>query len=374
MNFGIYVGIILAFTAIIVGHIAKKPSRRNAPNAIIVLSSLLTALAIYSTEIFQSKSLLNALWFYKIPYVINTLNIGLPYLYFHKIIIKDRSFNFKDFRVVIPSVLVAIYLIPFFQLNTEVKRRIYLQSIDVYGPNLSQYENPINEAFLILLIGIYIALIMTLVRQDLRKYLEQSALTNDIKQSVYFYNWIQYFWKTHVVFFILVAVHALSIFISSYFANDWSQLMTGSLILVGWISLFFYVALHPKILDLLPEEHNYLSTPAASNITSDLLAISERLKSEQHYLKPGLTLFELALHCELSQPRVRAALKFKGTNFNEYINRLRVEHFIQTWTKERFKLYGIEGLAKKSGFNSKTTFYTSFKAVTNKTPREYFGV
>lgn len=58
-------------------------------------------------------------------------------------------------------------------------------------------------------------------------------------------------------------------------------------------------------------------------------------------------------------------------NFNDLINKYRVDAFL-VWIKQpESQKFSIDGLAKEVGFNSKASFYRAFKKVTGKNPSEY---
>jgi len=59
------------------------------------------------------------------------------------------------------------------------------------------------------------------------------------------------------------------------------------------------------------------------------------------------------------------------TNFQDYLNSYRVEAFIAYLKDESYKNYTLLGIAKEVGFNSKTSFYTTFKKLKGMTPLEY---
>ena len=51
----------------------------------------------------------------------------------------------------------------------------------------------------------------------------------------------------------------------------------------------------------------------------------------------------------------------------------RIEHFLTIYENNMFPNYSIEGLAKESGFQTKSSFYAAFKSVHNMTPMEYIS-
>ena len=58
-------------------------------------------------------------------------------------------------------------------------------------------------------------------------------------------------------------------------------------------------------------------------------------------------------------------------NFNDYVNKHRIEESKKMLNDENYKDYTITAIGLESGFNSKSSFYSAFKKFTNKTPTEY---
>lgn len=61
------------------------------------------------------------------------------------------------------------------------------------------------------------------------------------------------------------------------------------------------------------------------------------------------------------------------TNFNELVNKCRVDSFLTLMMRPESQKYSIDGLAKDVGFNSKASFYRAFKKVTGQTPSEFLS-
>jgi len=58
-------------------------------------------------------------------------------------------------------------------------------------------------------------------------------------------------------------------------------------------------------------------------------------------------------------------------NFFQYINTYRVEKAKELLLQEEMNKLSVLGIAFESGFNSKTSFNTTFKKITGQTPTEF---
>jgi len=59
------------------------------------------------------------------------------------------------------------------------------------------------------------------------------------------------------------------------------------------------------------------------------------------------------------------------SNFQDYMNKYRAEEFVECLKDDKFRNYSIMGIANEVGFNSKSSFNTTFKKIYGVTPSEY---
>ncbi|MCG8581002.1 MAG: helix-turn-helix domain-containing protein [Bacteroidales bacterium] len=102
------------------------------------------------------------------------------------------------------------------------------------------------------------------------------------------------------------------------------------------------------------------------------LQLDTYMREQQPYLKGDLTIQEVAVSMDVSRQYLSQVLSEKfGCNFNDYINRFRVEEFKRRAIDNQYKDYTILAMALDSGFNSKTSFNTIFKKHTGQTPSQF---
>jgi len=109
---------------------------------------------------------------------------------------------------------------------------------------------------------------------------------------------------------------------------------------------------------------------------SEARAQLEKLKalvdSAQPYLNPSITLRSLADQTSIHPNHLSWLLnEYVGENFNEFINKARIEHFKNLVLDPDNAHISLIGLAYESGFNSKTVFNTTFKKEVGMTPKEF---
>lgn len=97
------------------------------------------------------------------------------------------------------------------------------------------------------------------------------------------------------------------------------------------------------------------------------------LMNEQNlFLNPLLKASDIAKEMNISV-QVLSYVINKGLNqsFNDYINKIRVDHVKEELANADLKKLSLMGVATASGFNSESSFYRIFKKHTGLTPRAY---
>ena len=99
----------------------------------------------------------------------------------------------------------------------------------------------------------------------------------------------------------------------------------------------------------------------------ETLIIAEKLFTE-----PKLTVDFLATALDVNALKLTSIIKqFSDKNFNDFINEFRITFAKELLLDEAYKNYTITSIGLESGFNSKSSFYATFKKHTNLTPTEY---
>lgn len=114
----------------------------------------------------------------------------------------------------------------------------------------------------------------------------------------------------------------------------------------------------------------WLSEEEASKIRREVDAY---FRHEKLYLQQGFCVADLAESIDVSRHQLAACFtQAYNANFNELINRRRIEYGLQRVPPEEWERYTLEGMAYKLGFGSRSTFTKAFKKVTGVTPSKYW--
>jgi AraC-like DNA-binding protein len=125
--------------------------------------------------------------------------------------------------------------------------------------------------------------------------------------------------------------------------------------------------------ELLVNYFKYQSSSLDDNLKNqhyhELLRLLDQKKL---YLDPLLNLEKLARSLNISGKQLSQLInETAGNNFNDFINRYRIEEAQMLIKKNNEGQPNILTIAYEVGFNSKSTFNTAFKKFTNSTPTEY---
>lgn len=127
-----------------------------------------------------------------------------------------------------------------------------------------------------------------------------------------------------------------------------------------------------KNIDELPKEKYQ-----KSRIREDeILRIEEKLElcmqQEKLYLKTDLKLQDVAHFIGCNAVDLSQVLnQYKHLNFADYINQYRIEEFLLRIQDQSTAKFTLASLSEQCGFNSRTSFFRSFKKLKGKTPTEY---
>jgi AraC-like DNA-binding protein len=100
--------------------------------------------------------------------------------------------------------------------------------------------------------------------------------------------------------------------------------------------------------------------------------IETLMLSDKLYENPELSITDISTKLNTHSKRISQVINQGfGMNFNDFINRYRVEAVVDKMNEGGHLNQTLLSLAFESGFNSKSTFNRAFKRTTGMSPNEY---
>ena len=142
---------------------------------------------------------------------------------------------------------------------------------------------------------------------------------------------------------------------------------------IFWLALSGFkqsIVFKPETEKPFAKPENPQQVPVAAVNTFDL--ICDFLEKEKPFTNPQLNLAELSRQLGIPQRTVSETINSKGgMNFNQFINQYRVEEAKRLMADPEFAHLNLLGIGFEVGFNSKTSFYTTFKNMAGMTPSKF---
>lgn len=125
---------------------------------------------------------------------------------------------------------------------------------------------------------------------------------------------------------------------------------------------------------ILPKQIEFKEVKKNKNKSNGKLytAIINWIEQDKVFLNPDLNLTLVANKFNISNGYLSQLLnKHSDLNFNDYVNSLRVDEAKEMLEDSSFDNYTITAIGLEAGFNSKSSFYSSFKKFIKLTPSQY---
>ncbi len=188
-------------------------------------------------------------------------------------------------------------------------------------------------------------------------------------------------WLKYILYIIISFSFFFVIYIFTQSAVMINSLLLVSLLFIGYNAMrqkeIFPYSIDSKneIPTIIREERKQKSTKKRElnaedkKVYENLLQI---MQNDKPFLNSDLSLFNLANKLGISAHNLSFIInECSGENFNQFVNRYRIEEAKKLIVNPKMNHLNILGIGYEVGFNSKSTFITTFKKVTDQTPNEY---
>ncbi|MCH2194687.1 helix-turn-helix domain-containing protein [Kordia sp.] len=281
------------------------------------------------------------------------------YLYFRKLVFGNHPNNKLSFKHYIPSLLLFIYFIWTLSITTEE----YVAS---------KYTPIMFYAFLAMEVTGAVSIIV----YSYLSYKIVKHLKNIENPSIYINKVSRY------ITFVLVGISSIAFcwafgIFNTYGLGNFDSIISYKLIWIC-ITIFLFTVgyfsfTQPEIVRLPIEKKIIARNRMTKEEVSDIQQKLQVLVEDEHiFMHSDLSLKILAKELGTTANNLSWLLNsIYEKTFYEYINEYRVKAFLQKVEAGEHKKQTLLSIAMDAGFNSKSTFNKTFKALMNDTPSRY---
>lgn len=313
------------------------------------------------------------IWGYQIDSYFTLLEVKLlfPLLYLNYIIEKlGRTEVYRNFLKVHYVLVFLIFGITFLNLilhvffNSTLIELFSFNRVDSFFMMFQYY------AFILSIFAVIISFKETL------RY--QKIVQNEFSDSSMLHiNWLWQFNFVILPIIILWGVELIRILIGGQGTSD--------VVLATWFFVFlflYYVSYrsyhNPNLFENVPLgirkqigiDHKDTSKPTCN--LEQIERIQTAMIQDSSYLNSELTIHSFAKEINISPRLISSYVNQNlGLNFNEWVNRYRVEKALSLIQSDSNNLLSIEGIGSDAGFKSRSAMYAAFKKKLGNSPGNY---
>jgi AraC-like DNA-binding protein len=363
----------------------KKNALRSYSDYLLSVSILCQIWAVLLFLFVFSGSIIRFPYLYRTAAPLTFLVPPLGYIYVRSVLYNEKKWQEYDFLHLLPFLFFLINYLPFFLSPIEYKLEIVTKTIQDknfgiekqlgYLPENVFYQfRPIQAVIYIILQW---RLILTFNRNN-----PSQLITDQIKRVI---RWLSIFtWATTgflIGFFITIILYFTQ---ENLFTNAELTLIPNSILGLSYFVVFSYLLINPQVLTGLPFiRYKETRSTIVENETVKVPFIYDSYSKEIKNLEKYFAIQKsfLQLNISISQVSVDTKIPIRDLSyiinnyykkrFNDYVNEMRLEHFISKIDSATLDSLTIEAIAFDSGFSSKSSFYRAFNRFYRCTPSEY---
>jgi AraC-like DNA-binding protein len=302
------------------------------------------------------------------------LAMPLFYLYVLSVCYSDFKLKWKHLVHLLPIILVNLVFLPRLYLASDADTKLLSGDLD-HMPEIYLIQILIEFQYVFYIVGAFLIL---------KKYRE-IYLENYTNPSTSTY---KYLFQMTTVFLIAHCLVALKNLLRY---SDYRQIFLWLNVVVGSVALFITCWLvmkalnHPELFrginsklqltkDILPEVEEKTASKNVQNdaISSQISTLKQYMAEKEPFLDPSLTIQELANQIDIPVRELSVLINhYMDQHFFDFVNEYRIQKAMGILKDQARSQLTVLEILYEVGFNSKSSFNTSFKKHTNLTPTAY---
>lgn len=307
-----------------------------------------------------SWDLFNLLFF---PY----LFLVAPFLYYFvtHFLFSDRRTNAWEKLFYIPFFIFLIIAIVYKAIAIATQRTA---NTDLFQEKLADTVDYYGDFVNIPLIMISIIASLWVIKNYEKKHLNFNSRV--VKEEL--------LWLKILLYALLLTLIPWFFYTYAYLLDETVVYLPAYVIASLLIYLIGYIGIHKinvleqrrEIRSTTKDFHNYSIEEKIKN--PHVISIEKVVIGERKFLDPQFSLDMLAAELDLSKSHVSRIINTElNKSFSEYLSSLRIAEAKKHLQNPDFAQYTLVAIGLESGFNSKTTFNTTFKKHTGQTPSQF---
>ncbi|MCV9926899.1 AraC family transcriptional regulator [Flavobacterium sp. LS1R49] len=303
------------------------------------------------------------------------LEMPLIYLYVLAVCYNDFQLKWRYLLYTLPFVVMNLVLMPRFYLKSGIEKEQFIANFNQM-PEIYFFQILIEFQYWFYIISIFLIL---------KKY-RKIYLENYTNPSTSTYKWL---FQMNCVFLVMHSITASKNLLRYTASREiflWGNVLMvcGALFVICW---FVMKALnHPELFrginsriqltkDFLPQQSDVTAEIVNNQdevISSKILALKKYMTEKKPYLDPSLTIQELSSQIDIPVRDLSVLINHHmNQHFFDFVNEYRIEKAMGILKNPLKSDLTVLEILYEVGFNSKSSFNTSFKKYTNLTPTAY---
>ena len=363
----------------------KKNALRSFSDYLLSAFILCQCWTILLFILVYSGSILNYPHLYKSAAPLTFLIGPLGYFYVRSVLFNEVAFKKIDLLHALPFLFVTLNYLPFFASSTIDKLGVLTATIEE-AKNIAVTTQlgllPETVFYIALTIQAFIYL---LFQWALLLQFNKAFKVKEVEQQITVVTrWLKVFTLANsAILFSLIFVIILYYSNQGLIEEGQMSLVSNYLLSFSFFVICTYLLVNPQVLNGLPfvkytkKKSELLSDELVKepfiqkNYTKEIAQL-EAYFTTPNYIQPNLTISEVAVATQIPIRELSFLINsFYKQRFSDYLNDMRLAHFLTKMDLATLDIFTIETIALASGFSSKSSFYRAFKKRYKNTPTTY---
>ena len=380
MNAGILCGLLTVYILLF-----KKNALRSYSDFMLSVSILCQIWAVLLFLFVFSGSIRQFPFLYRTAAPLTFLIPPLGYMYVRSVLYNEKKWQQYDFLHLLPFLFFLINYLPFFLSPLEYKVEIVNKTIQDKNFGIEKQLGILPENVFYLFRPIQATLYLIFQWRLILKFNRKNPNQTISSQINRVTRWLSIFTLASsgilISFFLVLILYFTQ---ENLFTSTELTLIPNSILGISQFVVFTYLLINPQVLTGLPFIR-YIETPSSlvedetvkvpfilENYSNEIKILEKYFQTQKTYLQPNLAISQVAVETQIPNRDLSYIINnYHQKRFNDYLNEMRLTHFLSQIDANTLDNLTIEAIAFDSGFSSKTSFYRAFNRFYGCTPSEY---